>query len=79
MTIVDGVPDETAASKLILTAVKDALRQAVAFMPTLVVVEDARVVGGHLYLLVLAADSEGGDPDAGAGERAGRRGAHAVM
>jgi len=42
-----------------MTAVKDALRQAVAFVPTLVVVEDARVVGGHLYLRVLAADSEG--------------------
>ena len=42
-----------------MTAVKDALRQAVAFTPTLVVVEDARMVGGHLYLRVLAADSEG--------------------
>ena len=59
MTVVDGVPDEAAVSNIILTAVKDALRQAVAFLPTLVVVEDARVVGGHLYLLVLAADSEG--------------------
>ena len=59
MTVVGGVQDEAAVSNLILTAVKDALRQVVAFMPTLVVVEDARVVGGHLYLLVLAADSEG--------------------
>ena len=58
MTAVNGVQDETAVSA-ILTAVKDALRQAVAFTPTLVVIEDARVVGGHLYLGVLAADSEG--------------------
>jgi hypothetical protein len=58
MTAVDAVQDD-AVSNIILTAVKDALRQAVAFMPTLVVVEDARVVGGHLYLRVLAADSEG--------------------
>ncbi len=59
MTAVDGGQDEAAVSNIILTAVKDALRQAVAFEPTLVVVEDARVVGGHLYLRVLAADSEG--------------------
>ena len=59
MTAVDGGQDEVAVSSIILTAVKDALRQAVAFEPTLVVVEDARVVGGHLYLRVLAADSEG--------------------
>jgi hypothetical protein len=59
MTAVDGGQDEVAVSSIILTAVKDALRQAVAFVPTLVVVEDARVVGGHLYLRVLAADSEG--------------------
>ena len=59
MTAVDGVQDEAAMSNIILTAVKDALQQAVAFMPTLVVLEDARVVGGYLYLRVLAADSEG--------------------
>jgi hypothetical protein len=59
MTAVDGVQDEAAVSNIILTAVKDALRQTVAFMPTLVLVEDARVVGGHLILRVLAADTEG--------------------
>jgi hypothetical protein len=59
MTAVDGVQDEAAVSNIILTAVQNALQQAVAFTPTLVVVEDARVVGGHLYLLILAADSEG--------------------
>jgi hypothetical protein len=59
MTAVDGGQDEAAVSNIILTAVKDALRQAVAFVPTVVVVEDARVVGGHLYLRVLAADREG--------------------
>jgi hypothetical protein len=59
MTVVDGVQDETAVSNIILTAVKDALGQAVAFSATLVVVEDARVVNGYLYLLILAADGEG--------------------
>jgi hypothetical protein len=59
MTAVDGVQDEAAVSAIILTAVKDAVRQAVAFTPSLVLVEDARVVDGHLYLRVLAADSEG--------------------
>ena len=59
ITAVSGVQDEAAASNIILTAVKDALRQAVAFTPTLVIVEDALVIGGHLYLRILAADSEG--------------------
>ena len=59
MTAVNGVQDEAAVGAIILTAVKDGLRQAVAFTPTLVVIEDARVVGGHLYLRVLAADREG--------------------
>jgi hypothetical protein len=59
MTAVAGVQDEAAVSAVIRTAVMDALRQTVAFTPTLVLVEDARVVGRHLYLRVLAADSEG--------------------
>jgi hypothetical protein len=59
MTAIAGVQDEAAVSAIIRTAVMDALRQAVAFTPTLVLVEDARVVGRHLYLRVIAADSEG--------------------
>jgi hypothetical protein len=59
LTAVAGAQDEAAVSAVIRTAVMDALRQAVAFTPTLLVVEDARVVGRHLYLRVLAADSEG--------------------
>ena len=59
VTADDGVQDEAAMSAIILTAVKDALRQAVAFTPSLVLVEDARVVGGFMYLRVLAADLEG--------------------
>lgn len=59
MTAVDGGQDEAAVSNIILTAVKDALRQAVAFEPTLVAVEYAHVIRGHLYLRILAADSEG--------------------
>ena len=59
VTAVDGVQDEAAMSAIILIAVKNALRQAVAFTPSLVLVEDARVVGGFMYLRVLAADSEG--------------------
>jgi hypothetical protein len=42
MTAVAGVQDEAAVSAIIVTAVKDALRQAVAFRPTLVLVRDAR-------------------------------------
>ncbi len=56
---VAGVQDEAAMGAIIMTAVKQALREAVTFAPTLVLVEDARVVGGHIYLRVLAADSEG--------------------
>ena len=59
VTAVNGVQDEVAMSKIILTAVKNGLQQAVAFTPTLVVIEDARVVDGQLYLRVIAADSEG--------------------
>ena len=59
MTAVAGVQDEAAMRAIIMTAVKHALREAVAFAPTLLLVEDARVIGGHMYLRVLAADSEG--------------------
>lgn len=59
MTAVAGVQDEAAVSAIIRSAIIDALLQAVAFTPTLVVIEDARVIGDHLYLRVLVADSEG--------------------
>ena len=75
MTAVAGVQDEAAMRAIIMTAVKQALRQAVAFAPTLLLVEDALVVGGHIYLRVLAADSEGEYLHPGAAERAGHRGA----
>ena len=40
-------------------AVKDVLDHAIAFVPTVVGVLDARVVGNHIYILLLLADDDG--------------------
>ena len=40
-------------------AVNDVLDHAIAFVPTVVGVLDARVVGNHIYILLLFADDDG--------------------
>ena len=41
------------------TAINDVLEHAIAFVPTLVDVRDARVVGDRIYILLLLADDDG--------------------
>lgn len=43
----------------IQSAVADVLARAVAFTPSLVQLQNARLVGGRLYLLLLIADPDG--------------------
>jgi hypothetical protein len=40
-------------------AIRDVLDHAIAFTPTVVRIDDARVVGERLYLILLVADAEG--------------------
>ena len=44
----------------IWAAIRDVLEHAVAFTPTVVTIEDARVVGDRLHLLIFLSD-EGGE------------------
>lgn len=41
------------------SAIRDVLSHAIAFTPTVVRIEDARIVGRQLYLVLLIADAEG--------------------
>jgi hypothetical protein len=44
---------------VIESAIRDVLSHAIAFTPTVVRIEDARIVGRQLYLVLLIADAEG--------------------
>ena len=41
------------------SAIRDVLDKAIAFTPTVVRIEDARIIGTRLYLVLLIADAEG--------------------
>jgi hypothetical protein len=41
------------------SAIKDVLEHVVAFPPTFVIVQNARPVGGQVYILLLIGDDEG--------------------
>jgi hypothetical protein len=65
--VVTAVPVEKAASaedtsqldEVVRSAIRDVLDHAIAFTPTVVRIEDARIVGAQLYLVLLVADAEG--------------------
>jgi hypothetical protein len=40
-------------------AIRDVLEHAIAFTPTVVRIEDARIIGERLYLVLLIADADG--------------------
>jgi hypothetical protein len=40
-------------------AIRDVLEHAIAFTPTVVRIEDARIIGQRLYLVLLLADADG--------------------
>ena len=59
---IPSAPDAERSARLeaaIWAAIRDVLEHAVAFTPTVVTVEDARVVGDRLHLLLFLSD-EGG-------------------
>jgi hypothetical protein len=68
------VRDDDQLASAIKSAVNHALRQAIAFTPTVVALTNAAVIGERLYLRVLAADEDGektlGDLGAGDGRAA---------
>jgi len=41
------------------SAINDVLKHAIAFAPTMVTVQNARVAGDRIYILLLIADEEG--------------------
>jgi hypothetical protein len=59
--LVDATSAE-APSKLhdaVQAAIRDVLEHAIAFTPTVVRIEDARIIGQRLYLVLLLADADG--------------------
>ena len=53
------VADKAQLRRAVESAVDDVLRNAITFSPTVVQVQNARVVGDRMYLLLLIADTEG--------------------
>lgn len=59
MTTVATAQDTTQLSAVVGSAIQDVLDHAIAFTPTLITLEDAKVVGDHFYILLLIADKDG--------------------
>ncbi len=51
--------DGALLTQAVTSALEQVIHEAIAFTPTLIVLTDAVVVGGRLYLRVLIADQEG--------------------
>ena len=51
--------DDAHLKAAIRSAVDDVLKHAIAFSPTFVTVQTARVVGGRVYILLLIGDEDG--------------------
>ena len=59
---IPSAPDAERSARLeavIWAAIRDVLEHAVAFTPTVVTIEDARVVGDRLHLLIFLSDEAG--------------------
>ena len=56
---VESAGDDAQLKAAIASAIDDVLHHAIAFTPTLVTLQTARVIGDRIYLLLLIADSEG--------------------
>ena len=61
MTSIDltDVTDKAQLRQAVKSAVEDVLANAISFSPTLVTVQNARVVGDRMYLLLLIVDAVG--------------------
>jgi len=62
--VVTSIPVTNAADDVQLEAalegaIKDVVGHAIAFIPTMVMLENARVVGDRIYLVLLFADEDG--------------------
>ena len=55
----NSVDDDTDLTAALRSAVDDVLSHAVAFSPTFVTVQTARLVGERIYILLLIGDAEG--------------------
>jgi hypothetical protein len=53
------VTDKAQLRQAVESAVEDVLANAISFSPTVVTVQNARVVGDRMYLLLLIADAAG--------------------
>jgi len=53
------VADKAQLRRVLEAAVDDVLRNAITFSPTVVQVQNARVVGDRMYILLLIADADG--------------------
>jgi hypothetical protein len=50
---------ESSIEAAVRSAINDVLEHAIAFVPALIDVRDARVVGDRIYILLLVADDDG--------------------
>jgi hypothetical protein len=53
------VADKAQLGRALQSAVDDVLKNAITFSPTVVTVQNARVVGDRMYILLLIADADG--------------------
>jgi len=51
--------DDDQLKDALTSAIDDVLHHAIAFTPTVVTLQSARVVGDRIYILLLVADSDG--------------------
>ena len=56
---VASAADDTHFEEALNSAIDDVLTDAIAFVPTVVTLRDARVVGDRIYILLLIADGDG--------------------
>ena len=54
-----GEGEGSGLGDVVEAAIRDVLDHAIAFTPTVVRIEDARIVGDRLYLVLLIADADG--------------------
>jgi len=64
VTVATSIParslaDDADLKAALRSAVEDVLRNAIAFAPTFVTVENARIVGDRLYILIVIGDDDG--------------------
>jgi len=54
-----SLDDDAQLQQALGAAIDDVLQHAIAFAPTVLMVQSARVVGDRVYILLLVADSDG--------------------